>query len=90
MSNKLNDALILNQLDGQWQKFAAIILWKLNGNRQVRITAEDIDAFGQQFGAGGSPIIFTHGHKESIEFQIVSEEAAARIAAHDAKSRGTA
>lgn len=90
MTNKLNDAPILDQLDGQWQKFAAVILWKLHGNQQVRITAEDIDAFGKQFGAGGFPVIFTHGHKDSIEFQIVSEEAAKRIAAHDAERRGTA
>lgn len=89
MSNKLNDAPIIDQLDGQWQKFAAIILWKLNGNKAVQITGDDIERFGQQF-TFGSPVIFTHGHKESIEFQIVSEEAAGRIAALQAGAKGTA
>lgn len=85
----INDAPILDQLEGQWQKFAAIILWKLNGCKAVCISAADIEDFNVAF-EDGSPVIFTHGQKESICFQIVSEVRAKEIAAFQAGAKGTA
>jgi hypothetical protein len=87
---KMNpDSVILEQVDGQWQKLAMLILWKLNGKGVVRITAEDMKACREQF-EPGIPVIFTHGMSDAIEFSIVDEAQAARLAAHDATMRGAA
>ena len=83
------DSTVLQQVDGQWQKLAAMILWKLKGREQIKITADDIAAMNAEF-APGIAVIFTHGHADSIDFQIVDEAAARRIAKHDAAMRGTA
>lgn len=88
--NVLNpDSAILQQVDGHWQKMAMLILWKLNGKEKVRITLEDMQRF-QSSCAPGDPVLFTHGHTDSIEFQIVDQASAARLAEHDASMRGTA
>lgn len=87
---KINpDSTILQQVDGQWQKLAMLILWKVAGDKPVRITAEDMARCQAEF-APGIPAIFTHGHSDSIEFSIVTEAEAARIAEHDKTMRGTA
>lgn len=87
---KLNpESTVLQQLDEHWQKMAALILWKLAGSKQIRITANDIQALNDAFAPGG-PVIYTHGHKDSLEFQIVDGATAERLAAHDAKIKGRA
>lgn len=83
------DSTVLQQVDGQWQKLAALILWKLSGRSVVRITAEDMAKMQAEF-APGVAVIFTHGHSDSIEFSIVDEAAATRLAAHDKTLRGIA
>lgn len=86
---KMNpDNATLQQLDGHWQKMAAIILWKLVGRAMVTVTAEDIDRFQTEF-APGMPVVFTHGHKDSIDFQIVDMETAERLAEHDRTINGS-
>lgn len=90
MSQKINpDSTILQQTDGHWQKLAAFIIWKLAGAAPVRITAADMESMAAAF-APGIPVILTHGHSDSIEFSIVTEEAAQRLAAHDKNMRGGA
>ncbi len=87
---KINpDSVILQQVEEQWQKLAMLILWKLAGRKSVRITAEDIARCTAEF-APGIPVIFTHGHSDSIEFSIVTEADAQRIAEHDRTMRGKA
>lgn len=85
---KMNDAPVLDQVDGQWQKLA-MLLWKLAGREKVKLTHAEIAAFGKEF-EPGIPVLFTHGHSDSIEFQVIDEEAARRIAQHDATMRGSA
>lgn len=79
-NNVMNpDSVVLQQVDGMWQKLAALIVWKL-AREGVTITHKDMDEF-----ARGDNVLLTHGHFDSIEFKIVTAEAARRIAAHDAK-----
>jgi len=82
--NKVNqDSVILQQLDGQWQKMAMLLLWKLAGRKVVRITGEDMARCAKEF-APGAPVVFTHGMSDAIEFSIVDEERAKAFAEYDA------
>ena len=86
---KLNDAPILDQLDGYWEKMAAFLLHKLvKRGEQVVITLEDMKAMERDWPAGA--IIFCHGRTDSIALQLVTREDAERLAAHDAQMRGSA
>lgn len=91
MSNALNpDSVMLQQVDGQWQKLAALIIWKLVGrDKPVTITAKDIEAMQASF-SPGMGVILTHGHFDSIEFSLIDETAARRVGSHDAAMRGRA
>lgn len=84
---KINpDSVVLQQVDGQWQKLAALILWKCVGTGKVVITAEDMDAMAENF-APGMPCVFTHGKAESLEFSLVTEAEATRLAEFDRQIR---
>lgn len=90
MENAINpDSTILQQVDGEWQKLAAAILWKLVKRGVVKVTVEDLKEMEAEF-APGMACIFTHGHAESIEFSLVTMEQAERLAAHDKTMRGAA
>lgn len=84
---ELNDAAILRQVDGQWQKIAMILLYKFKGREMVKITADDIQAATKAF-APSMPVMFIHGHRDGFDLQVVDVEAANRIAAHEASMRG--
>lgn len=87
---KMNpDSEMLSQMDGQWQKYAMMLLWKLAKRELVKVTAEDIAEFTSSF-EPGIPVMYTHGHSDSIDFQIVDEASAQRLVDHDATMRGTA
>jgi hypothetical protein len=88
--NMTPDSTVLQQVDGQWQKLAAMLLWKLVGrDKCVTLTHADIERFSAEF-APGMPVMFTHGHSDSIDFTVVDESAAKVLAAHDATLKGTA
>lgn len=77
------DAAILQQLDGQWQKMCALLVWKL-ARQGVTITDTEIDkCIGE-----GELILLTHGHHDSIEFKLVTPAEAERIVAHDRSMHG--
>ena len=87
---KLNpESTILQQLDGEWPKMALLLLWKLAGRNQVKLTAAEIENCINEF-SPGVPVIYTHGHKDSIDFQLVDEDTAQRLATHDATMKGNA
>ena len=91
MSDILNpDSTILGQLDEHWQKLAALIIFKLVGHDPVIITTEDMERFNAEFESGDGGRLLTHGHYDAIEFRIVGEEAAERLAAHDLTLGGRA
>ncbi len=90
MNMKINpESAMLGQMDGHWQKVAMLLLWKLTKGKAVKITAADIEQCSASF-APGVPVILTHGHHDSIEFSIVDQAAADRLAAHEATMRGSA
>jgi arginine decarboxylase-like protein len=70
------DSAVLQQMEGYWQNMAALMLWKL-ARDGVELTKEDIESFPK-----GS-VLLTHGHKESVEFKLVTQEVAETIVAHD-------
>lgn len=87
-TSKLNpDSAILGQLDEQWQKIAAVLVWKL-ARDGVQITLEDFRNFAVET-AAGEAVLFTHGHIDSIELSIVTAKRAAELAVYDANNRGT-
>lgn len=89
-STELNpEAVVLQQLQGQWQKIAMLVLWKLKGTAVLKITGAEIEAFTAAF-EPGLPVLFTHGLYDGFELSIVTEEAAARLAAHNATMQGHA
>lgn len=84
------DSVILQQLDGHWQKIATMLLYKLVGrDKTVKLTNEDISAFSAAF-APGTPCLYTHGHVDSIDFTVIDQDAGRHIAAHDAAMAGRA
>jgi len=87
---KMNDAAILEQLDQKWQNITAMLLWKLADSKVVTLTTEDMRKFSELYPDQGGPVIFTHGHAYSIEFSIVSGDAARLIAAHQRTQQGHA
>lgn len=83
-SNKVNpESSILQQVDGEWQKMCAFILWKTVGRGVVKIDIEDMKRPAVEFHPG-FPVIFTHGHADAIEFSLVTEERAKVLAEYDA------
>lgn len=84
-ANDLNpDSAILQQLDGQWQKIAAVLVWKLARNG-VTLTVGDFASFPKDHA------LYTHGHRDSIDFKLVTMADAERLAAHDrSTNRGRA
>lgn len=88
VENMTPDSVVLQQLDGYWMKIATLLLFKLKGRDQVRITGDDMKALEKAF--AGGPVLYTHGHADGFSFQVVDEAAAARLAAHDQTMRGTA
>lgn len=89
MTNLTPDSAVLQQVDGQWNKLAALILWKLAGREKVKVTHLDIARFNKEF-APSMPVLLTHGHSDSIDFQIVDTETAVRLADYDKTMGGTA
>lgn len=81
------DSTVLQQLDQQWQKIAAVLVWKL-ARSGVTISGDDFEKFAQE-GDAGQAVLFTHGHKDSIELSIVTAERARALAEYDAQQRGT-
>lgn len=84
------DSLMLRQVDGQWQKLCGLLLWKLAGrDKAVTVAAADIKAMHEAFEPGQATIL-VHGHTDSIEFKLISEADAHRLAIDEARKAGRA
>jgi hypothetical protein len=78
------DAAVLQQVQEHWMKICALLVWKLAPNG-VTLTEKDIASFPPDH------VLLTHGHRDSFEFKLVTNDEAALIAAHDAATnRGRA
>ena len=88
-TQKLNDAPILGQLDGHWQKIAMALLHKLSPGVPVRLGVEEFKKLNDDF-APGVPVILANGTKEAIELSLVTEERAFVISQYSKTMGGTA
>lgn len=89
VENRTPDSHMLNQIDGQWEKLMAFVVYKLCGKDPVIITVKDMEQMAKEF-APGIPVLVTHGHYDAIEFRIVDEAAAARLTDHEKSMEGSA
>lgn len=67
-------------VDDDWQKVAALLLWKLEGRETVTITTADIEAMEAEF-AQGEPVMLMQGNGENIELSIIPSDRAETLAA---------
>jgi hypothetical protein len=72
-------ALILQQLDGQWEKIACALIFKLSRNAPVVISHSDLERLGEFM---KSRQLLTWGHHDSIELRLVTPERGAEIVKH--------
>lgn len=78
----MNDAVILEQVEGQYEKLLMMVLHKYLPDGAV-LTLKDIMAVAIEQSSGDPLVLFTHGHRDSIEFKAIRMSAADRIAKHD-------
>jgi hypothetical protein len=87
-THHLNDAPVLEQVNGQYEKFLMMVLHKYLP-AGVIITTKDIEEILKEQDQGDPWILFTHGHKDSFEFKAIRESEAQRLIDHDkATQRG--
>jgi len=73
-------ALVLDQLEGQWQKIAAVLLWKLSKDKHVTIGTKDFADIQRATDAG--QVFMTWGHYDSFEFRWMDQKAAEKLSDH--------
>lgn len=76
--NRLNEAPILDQIEGQYEKFLLLILRKYVPDGAV-ITNADIASMLVDDDTGNGWVLFSHGHKDSIEFKAIRQSQVAAI-----------
>lgn len=77
----MNDAPILDQIDGQYEKFLLAVIRKYKPNGVV-ITQADVELLVREAQTGDPFVLFAHGHKDSIEFKAIRRSAAQVIVEH--------
>ena len=72
---------VLVQTAGQLEKLFAMVLWKLQGDKPVVLTKEDIKRFMTEFEVdkGKEPQLSVHGTEDCLRFQVLSQERAAKF-----------
>lgn len=72
-------ALVLDQLEGQWQKIVAVLVYKFAREKGVLLTVKDFLEFEKYM---INRQLLTWGHYDSFEFRLVTPEEAERLAKH--------
>lgn len=83
--NLLNRAPVIDQLEGQWEKIVALLMWKLNKGALTSLTAKDIEAYH-----ASELVLFAHGHADGFSFRLVTHEEAQHLAENETSNRGRA
>lgn len=83
------ESVMLQQAEGQWQKLLLLVLFKLKGRQPLVLTHAEIAACMAEF-APAAPTLLTHGLGDRIVFQVITQEQAQELAAHEARRFGTA
>jgi hypothetical protein len=71
---------VVRELHDNWYKICALLLFKLAGAREVRITAEDIRGMENRY-RPGMPVVMVHAKKDELVVRLVTEEEGRRLAA---------
>jgi hypothetical protein len=80
-TTNLNDAPIVQQSEGMYQRYLMFVLMKLVGDQQVIITIDDMKAYEEKYGPEGA-VLFLHGMPDAIAMSLVDHKRAREIAAH--------
>ena len=78
---RLNEAPILDQVEGHYEKFLLLLLHKFHPDG-ITVSLEDVVGLVKETTAADPLVLFTHGHKESIDFKAMRASDAQRIAKH--------
>lgn len=72
-------APVLDQLEGQWEKVCAALVWKYCGGKKALLTSKDFTNFAKFM---ETHQLLTWGHYDSFEFLLVTPERAKEITQH--------
>ena len=82
---------VIVQTAGQLEKLFAMVLWKLQKDKAVSLTEQDIKDFMAAHGmeSGNQPQLVMHGTEDGLRFQVLSGERAAKLVEeYEAVNRG--
>ena len=82
------ESMLLQQMEGQWQKLLLLVVWKL-APEGVKISGKDIENMINQFAPDG-PALASMGSQDGISFKVVSLKEGKRLAEYDATQKGKA
>jgi hypothetical protein len=84
---RLNDAPILDQLEGHWQKISALLMQRFSKRGEVVvITADEIGKLNDDWPDGA--ILLVGGHVDSITLKLVTPAEAQRAIEYDKTMQG--
>ena len=82
---------VLVQTAGQLEKLFTMVLWKLQKDKAVSLTEQDIKDFmtAHDVEGGKGPQLIVHGSEDGLRFQVLSQERAAKfVEEYKAVNRG--
>ncbi len=82
---------VLVQVAGSIEKLFTMVLWKLQKDKAVSLTEQDIKDFmaAHDMEGGKEPELIVHGTEDGLRFQVLSQERAAKfIEEYKAVNRG--
>ena len=82
---------VLIQIAGRLEKLFTVVLWKLQKDKAVSLTEQDIKDFMAAHGmeGGKEPQLIMHGTEDGLRFQVLSQERAAKfVEEYKAANRG--
>ncbi len=82
---------VLVQTAGQLEKLFTMVLWKLQKDKAVSLTDQDIKDFmaAHDMGNGNEPQLIMHGTEDGLRLQVLSQERAAKfVEEYKAANRG--
>ena len=82
---------VLVQTAGQLEKLFTMVLWKLQKDKAVSLTEQDIKDFmdAHEMESGKEPQLIVHGTEDGLRLQVLSQERAAKfVEEYKAVNRG--
>ena len=82
---------VLVQTAGQLEKLFSMVLWKLQKDKAVSLTEQDIKDFmaAHEMESGKEPQLIVHGTEDCLRLQVLSQERAAKfVEEYKAANRG--